>query len=74
MEEFVNRTAINTLELSEAELDFREYDDGRGISGYSDQVVAQDMQLIAGQTLGWRSQGYPEPYICLLYTSDAADE
>ena len=68
MEEFVNRTAINTMELSEAELDFREYDDGRGISEYSDQVVAQDMQLIAGQTLGWRSQGYPEPYMAAQET------
>ena len=61
--EFVNRTAVNPLQLKEAELDLRDYDNGAGVRDYADQVVVQDMQLIAGQTTGWRSRGYQEPYL-----------
>ena len=64
-EEFVNRTAVNALELKEAELDFRDYDNGAGVEDYSDQVVYQDMQLTAGQTTGWRSRGYQEPSMAM---------
>ena len=67
-EEFVNRTAENPLRLAEAELDFREYDNGAGVEDYSDQVVYQDMQLNAGQTTGWRSRGYQEPYFAAQET------
>ena len=67
-EAFVNRTAVNPLELKEAELDFCEYDDGRGVQDYSDQVVYQDMHLTAGQTAGWRSRGYQEPYMAAQET------
>ncbi|HEY5681776.1 MAG TPA: aromatic ring-hydroxylating dioxygenase subunit alpha [Pseudomonadales bacterium] len=67
-EEFVNRTAENPLELKEAELDFCDYDDGRGVQDYSDQVVYQDMHLTAGQTSGWRSRGYQEPYMAAQET------
>ena len=62
-EEFVNRTAVNPLQLTEAELDFCEYGTGESMEGYSDQVVVQDMTLTAGQRAGWRSRGYQEPYM-----------
>jgi phenylpropionate dioxygenase-like ring-hydroxylating dioxygenase large terminal subunit len=61
--DFVHRTAVNPLELKEAELDFRDYDNGAGVLDYADQVVVQDMLLTAGQTAGWRSRGYQEPYM-----------
>ena len=67
-EEFVNRTAINPLRLTEAELDFRDYDNGDGVQHYADQVVFQDWQLTAGQTNGWRSRGYREPYFAAQET------
>ena len=62
MEGFVNRTAVNPMELKEAELDFREYGDGSTVQDLSDQVVFQDWQLTPGLRTGWRSRGYPEPY------------
>ena len=68
MEEFVNRTAVNPIQLTEAELDVREYDNGAGVMDYSDQVVFQDWQLTAGQTAGWRSRGYQEPYFAAQET------
>ena len=68
MEEFVNRTAVNPIQLAEAELDVREYDNGAGVLDYSDQVVFQDWQLTAGQTAGWRSRGYQEPYMAAQET------
>ena len=67
-EEFVNRTAVNPLRLTEAELDFRDYDNGDGVQHYADQVVFQDWQLTAGQTNGWRSRGYREPYFAAQET------
>jgi phenylpropionate dioxygenase-like ring-hydroxylating dioxygenase large terminal subunit len=65
---FVHRTATNLLELREASLDFRDYDNGAGVQDYSDQVVYQDMQLTAGQTHGWRSRGYQEPFLAAQET------
>ena len=67
-EEFTNRTSINPVQLTEAELDFREYNNGAGVEDYSDQVVYQDMQLNAGQTTGWRSRGYKDPYFAAQET------
>ena len=68
MEEFVNRTAVNPIELTEAELDFREYGNGETVLDYSDQVVFQDWQLTPGQTTGWHSRGYQEPYMAAQET------
>lgn len=67
-EEFVNRTAFVPLKLEEAELDFREYGDGSSVQDLADQVVFQDWQLIPGQTTGWRSRGYQEPYFAAQET------
>jgi hypothetical protein len=43
--------------------DLTDYDNGAGVLDYADQVVVQDMLLTAGQTAGWRSRGYQEPYM-----------
>ena len=68
MEAFVNRTARNTMELKEAELDFRVYGDGSSVQDLSDQVVFQDWQLTQGQRTGWHSRGYQEPYFAAQET------
>ena len=68
MEGFVNRTARNTMELKEAELDFRVYGDGASVQDLSDQVVFQDWQLTQGQRTGWHSRGYQEPYFAAQET------
>jgi phenylpropionate dioxygenase-like ring-hydroxylating dioxygenase large terminal subunit len=68
MEGFVNRTARTTMELKEAELDFRVYGDGSSVQDLSDQVVFQDWQLTQGQRIGWRSRGYQEPYFAAQET------
>jgi hypothetical protein len=68
MEDFVNRTARNSMELKEADLDFRVYGDGSSVQDLSDQVVFQDWQLTQGQRTGWRSQGYQEPYFAAQET------
>ena len=62
MEGFVNRTAVNPMELKEAELDFRKYGDGSTVQDLSDQVVYQDWQLTPLMQTGWRSRGYQDPY------------
>jgi len=63
MERFVNRTARYGHKIEEAEYDYREYDNGNGVQDLDDQVVFQDWELNAGQTTGWRSRGYQEPYL-----------
>jgi len=68
MEGFVNRTARKTMELKEAELDFRVYGDGSSVQDLSDQVVFQDWQLTQGQRIGWHSRGYQEPYFAAQET------
>ena len=68
MEGFVNRTARTTMELKEAELDFRVYGDGSSVQDLSDQVVFQDWKLTQGQRIGWRSRGYQEPYFAAQET------
>jgi phenylpropionate dioxygenase-like ring-hydroxylating dioxygenase large terminal subunit len=67
-EAYVHRTAQRALEMKEAEFEFREYDEGRGVADLSDQVVYQDWQLTAGQQAGWRSRGYQEPYLAAQET------
>jgi phenylpropionate dioxygenase-like ring-hydroxylating dioxygenase large terminal subunit len=66
--EFVHRTATNLVRLEEAELDFRDYANGADVQAYSDQVVYQDWQLTLGQTAGWRSRGYRNPYFAAQET------
>ncbi|MBH79202.1 MAG: (2Fe-2S)-binding protein [Gammaproteobacteria bacterium] len=63
VESYVHRTARYGLKFEEAEYDYREYDNGNGVQDLDDQVVFQDWQLNAGQTTGWRSRGYQEPYL-----------
>jgi phenylpropionate dioxygenase-like ring-hydroxylating dioxygenase large terminal subunit len=53
MDEYLNRTAIESIKLEEAEYDFREYDNGNGVADFYDNVVFQDWQLNAGQVSGW---------------------
>ncbi|MBM4205487.1 MAG: aromatic ring-hydroxylating dioxygenase subunit alpha [Gammaproteobacteria bacterium] len=66
--EFVHRTATNLVRLEEAELDFRDYANGADVQQYADQVVFQDWQLTPGQTAGWRSRGYRDPYFAAQET------
>ena len=68
MQDFVNRTAENPLELKEAALDYREYADASTVQDLSDQVVFQDWQLTPGQRTGWHSRGYQEPYFAAQET------
>jgi phenylpropionate dioxygenase-like ring-hydroxylating dioxygenase large terminal subunit len=68
IEETVHRTARNPLKFAEAEYDFRVYDNGQGVLDLSDQVVFQDWMLNAGQTTGWHSRGYQEPYLAAQET------
>ena len=68
MQNFVNRTAENPLELKEAALDYREYADAATVQDLSDQVVFQDWQLTPGQRTGWHSRGYQEPYFAAQET------
>jgi phenylpropionate dioxygenase-like ring-hydroxylating dioxygenase large terminal subunit len=60
---YVHRTSKTPIKVEEVEFDFREYDNGRGVMDLSDQVVFQDWQLVPGMQAGWRSKGYPEPYL-----------
>jgi len=67
-ESYVQRTARHAVAIEEAEFDFREYDEGRGVLDLDDQVVFQDWQLTAGMRTGWRSRGYQEPYLAAQET------
>ena len=62
-EEFISRTKVNPVKLQEVELDFRDYDDGKGVEDLWDHVVYQDWQLTNGLRRGVRSRGYQEPYL-----------
>jgi hypothetical protein len=68
MDEFVIRTAKEPVKIEEAEFEFREYDDGKGVADLYDTVVYQDWQLNAGQITGWHSRGYQEPYLAAQET------
>lgn len=61
--EFLARTARRALEVKEAEFDHRVYNEGRDVQDLDDSVVFQDWLLNAGQTEGWHSRGYQEPYL-----------
>ena len=63
VDEFLNRTATLAMKMEEAEYDYREYDNGKGVEDLEGLVVWQDWQLSPGQTKGWRSRGYQEPYL-----------
>jgi len=64
-ESHVGRTATVAVDVKEAELEHMSYDGGKGITDESliDSVVYQDWSLNAGQTEGWHSRGYQEPYM-----------
>jgi hypothetical protein len=62
-QEFVSRTKVNPVKLEEVELDFRDYDNGKGVEDLWDHVVYQDWQLTDGLRRGVRSRGYQEPYL-----------
>ena len=49
--------------FEEAELEIRDFDDGRGVPEIRDQIVYQDMQLAEGMQRGLRSQGYVDAYL-----------
>ena len=62
-QEFLSRTKVNPVKLQEVELDFRDYDGGKGVEDLWDHVVYQDWQLTDGLRRGVRSKGYQEPYL-----------
>ena len=68
MEESVLRTARRPQKVQEAEYEYREYDEGRGVTDLSDQVVFQDWLITAALQAGWRSRGYQEPYLAAQET------
>ena len=49
--------------LREAELQVRDFDDGRGVPEICDQIVYQDMLLAEGMQRGMKSQGYTDAYL-----------
>ena len=62
------RTARRPQKVQEAEYEYREYDEGRGVTDLSDQVVFQDWLITAALQAGWRSRGYQEPYLAAQET------
>ena len=62
-QEYFSRTKVNPIILQEVELDFRDYDNGKGVEDLWDHVVYQDWQLTDGLRRGVRSRGYQEPYL-----------
>ena len=68
LEVFVSRTKVNAIKLQDLELDYREYDNGKGVEDLSAHVVFQDWQLTNGARLGVRSKGYQEPYLAAQET------
>ena len=49
--------------LREAELDVRDFDDGRGVPEIEGQIVYQDMMLAEGMQRGMHSRGYADAYL-----------
>ena len=66
--DFLARTARRALKIEEAEFDHRVYDGGKGVQDLDDSVVFQDWALNDGQTEGWHSRGYQEPYLAAQET------
>ena len=67
-ESYVVRTDKTPSEMKEAEHEHMVYKDGEGTPGLEDSVVYQDWSLNAGQTEGWHSRGYQEPYLAAQET------
>ena len=63
MDEWRERTSEEAVKVAEAEFEWREYDEGRGVQDLSGEVVYQDWALMQGQKDGWRSRGYQEPLL-----------
>lgn len=49
--------------LREAELEVRDFDNGRGVPEIEGQIVYQDMMLAEGQQRGMYSRGYDDAYL-----------
>jgi hypothetical protein len=49
--------------LREAEVERRDFDNGRGVPEIEGQIVYQDMMLAEGQQRGMRSRGYRDSYL-----------
>jgi len=49
--------------LREAELQIRDFDDGRGVPEIEGQIVYQDMMLAEGMQRGMHSRGYADAYL-----------
>ena len=49
--------------LREAQLEVRDFDNGRGVPEIRDQIVYQDMMLAEGQQRGLKSRGYRDAYL-----------
>ena len=54
--------------LREAELQVRDFDDGRGVPEIEGQIVYQDMMLAEGQQRGMKSRGYEDSYLAAQET------
>ncbi len=65
---YVVRTDTSASEVKEAEHRRMTYKEGKGVEGLEDSVVYQDWALNAGQTEGWHSRGYQEPYLAAQET------
>ena len=50
------------LPLAEAELDYRQFDGGKGIAELDGGVIMQDLMLAEDVQRGMRSRGFAEPY------------
>ena len=49
--------------MAEAELEVRDFDNGRGVPEIVDQIVYQDMMLAEGQQRGLKSRGYRDAHL-----------
>jgi len=68
-EGYAVRTSTTSVEVKEAEFEHLVYKDGIDQdASLMDSVVFQDWGLNAGQTEGWHSRGYQEPYLAAQET------
>lgn len=54
--------------LMEAEMQVRDFDNGRGVPEIEGQIVYQDMMLAEGQQRGMKSRGYKDAYLAAQET------
>lgn len=59
----VESIMAGTQPMREAELEVRDFDNGRGVPEITDQIVYQDMMLAEGQQRGLKSRGYRDAYL-----------